>query len=257
MARTDGPSELWVSFREYFAGRTPFYDRQLLDAVDRGVRQVVLLAAGLDARAFRLALPHDTTVFEVDSDPVLRFKQENLDRIGATPSCRRVIVPADLREDWSSALIDAGLRTDQPILWVAEGLLMYLDRIESDRLLSVITAQTRGEGSIATEYPARFPDAAIFAALTTLETDRAAAAAMASLVRSGPAEPPAEWLCRYGWSCSSTDVASEIAASRRKVPAVFTDWTRGVPVWLLSGGRRPSTSLRQVSVAERPRGRRA
>src|ERR1700738_613368 len=92
MARNSDPSELWVFFREYFTARTPFYARCVLAAVDRGVRQIVLLAAGVDARAFRLDLPADTTVFELDSAPVLQFKQEILDHAGATPVCRRVCV---------------------------------------------------------------------------------------------------------------------------------------------------------------------
>lgn len=85
--------------------------------------QIVILAAGMDARAFRMDL-HGKKVFEVDRDFVLAYKRE---RISAQPKCDRVEVPIDLRDDWPSALANAGFAPARPSMFLVEGLLVYLD----------------------------------------------------------------------------------------------------------------------------------
>ena len=106
--------------------RHRFFDLFLLDAAARGLRQVVLLAAGLDPRAYRLAWPDRTEIYELDQPQVLAYKREVLDGAGAVPRCTRVAVAADLREDWSAALVQAGFQPNTPTAWLAEGLLFYL-----------------------------------------------------------------------------------------------------------------------------------
>ena len=114
------------SMVDYFASRTKFFDTFFLDATRAGIRQVVILAAGLDARSWRLPWPDGTTVYELDQDRVLDFKSSTLHEHGAEPTCHRIGVPVDLRQDWPKALQQAGFDASAPSAWSAEGLLMYL-----------------------------------------------------------------------------------------------------------------------------------
>ena len=89
---------------DYMAARTAFFDTFFLDAAGAGVRQVVVLAAGLDSRAWRLPWPDGVTVYELDQPRVLEFKSATLREHGAEPTCHLVHVPVDLRDDWPTAL---------------------------------------------------------------------------------------------------------------------------------------------------------
>jgi methyltransferase (TIGR00027 family) len=121
--------------------RTRFFDDLVMAAIGDGVRQVVLAAAGMDTRAFRLALPADTVTFEVDQPVVLGEKQKVLDREQAAPTCRRVTVPADLRTDsWAGALPAAGFDRSAPTVCIAEGLSCYLTENDNARLLDHLAA---------------------------------------------------------------------------------------------------------------------
>src|ERR1700755_2973375 len=103
--------------RGYQAVRTHFFDAHFAGAVAAGIRQVVILAAGLDARAYRLDWPAGTTVFEIDQPKVLAYKTSTLDDHGAVAKSRRVPVAVDLRDDWTAALIAAGFDPTQPTAW--------------------------------------------------------------------------------------------------------------------------------------------
>lgn len=124
----EGPDEdlLWTSMSTFVGVRSRFFDSYFEQATSAGVDQVVLLAAGLDTRAFRLDWPAGTDLFEVDQPKVLEFKDAVLGGQGAQPRCRRVAVPVDLREDWPAALRAAGFDPSRPTVWLAEGLLPYL-----------------------------------------------------------------------------------------------------------------------------------
>ncbi len=113
---------------DFMAVRTAFFDEFFLSAAKSGVRQVVILAAGLDARAWRLPWPDGTTVYELDQPKVLEFKAATLQQHGARPTSNQVNVPIDLRQDWPKALQEAGFDASQPCAWSAEGLLLYLRR---------------------------------------------------------------------------------------------------------------------------------
>lgn len=107
--------------------RTRYFDEFLKDAVwKRDLRQVVLLAAGLDTRAFRLNWPAGTRLFELDQAPVLQEKDQALESAGAKPACARFTVPADLTQDWEMALAAAGFDANRPAAWLMEGFLFYL-----------------------------------------------------------------------------------------------------------------------------------
>jgi methyltransferase (TIGR00027 family) len=122
----------------YFATRTKFFDTSFIDAANGGIRQAVILAAGLDARSWRLPWPDGTTVYELDQDRVLDFKLSTLHDHGLEPACNRVAVAADLRQDWPTALQQAGFDPSAPSVWSIEGLLMYLPSAAQDLLLDRI-----------------------------------------------------------------------------------------------------------------------
>ncbi|MDD4868403.1 MAG: SAM-dependent methyltransferase, partial [Mycobacterium sp.] len=134
------------------AVRTRFFDDFFLNAARDGIRQSVILAAGLDARAYRLAWPPGSVVYEVDQPKVVAFKDAAMSRLGATPAAERRTVSIDLREDWPTALRNCGFDTTQPTAWSAEGLLMYLPPDAQDRLFDNITGLSATGSKLATEY---------------------------------------------------------------------------------------------------------
>ena len=123
----------------YQAVRTHFFDAFFAEAVDTGIRQIVILASGLDSRAYRLAWPQGTVVFEIDQPKVLEYKAATLAEHGAEPTAHRREVAVDLRQDWPAALAAAGFDPAKPTAWLAEGLLMYLPADAQDRLFEQIT----------------------------------------------------------------------------------------------------------------------
>jgi methyltransferase (TIGR00027 family) len=131
---------------DFMATRTVFFDEFFLGAADSGVRQVVLLAAGLDARTWRLPWPDGTVVYELDQPKVLEFKSNALRQHGADPKARLVKVPIDLRQDWPKALQNWGFDASRPAVWSAEGLVRYLPAQAQDRLFERIDSP-RADGS--------------------------------------------------------------------------------------------------------------
>ena len=137
---------------EQIAVRTRFFDDFLTAANAGGIRQAVILAAGLDTRAYRLAWAPGTVVYEIDQPKVVEFKTQVLDDLGASPTAERRAVAIDLRDDWPKALRDNGFDTVQPTVWIAEGLLIYLPPDAQDRLLDNVTALSAAGSRLATEH---------------------------------------------------------------------------------------------------------
>jgi methyltransferase (TIGR00027 family) len=133
------------------AARTRFFDSFFHAATEAGIRQAVILASGLDARAYRLAWPSDMTVFEIDQPQVIAFKAATLAELGAAPRAELRAVAVDLRNDWPKALAEAGFDKSQPTAWIAEGLLGYLPPEAQDRLLDNITALSADGSRLACE----------------------------------------------------------------------------------------------------------
>ena len=133
------------------AARTRFFDVFFRDAAQAGIRQAVILAAGLDSRAYRLAWPADMTVFEIDQPEVIEFKTTTLAGLGAIPKADLRTVAIDLRQDWPKALLEAGLDKSRPTAWIAEGLFGYLPPDAQDRLLDNITALSAEGSQLACE----------------------------------------------------------------------------------------------------------
>lgn len=138
--------------RAHIAVRTRFFDDFFATAAAAGVRQAVILASGLDTRAYRLGWPAGTVVFEIDQPEVIEFKTRVLADTGATPGADRRTIGIDLREDWPAALRGAGFDPSAPTAWIAEGLLIYLPPDAQDRLLDNITALSAPGSALATEH---------------------------------------------------------------------------------------------------------
>lgn len=135
----------------YQAVRTHFFDAFFADAAAAGIRQIVILASGLDSRAYRLSWPAGTTVYEIDQPKVLEYKAATLNQHGVTPTAERREVPIDLRYDWPKALRDKGFDPSAATAWLAEGLLMYLPADAQDRLFENITALSAPGSRISAE----------------------------------------------------------------------------------------------------------
>jgi methyltransferase (TIGR00027 family) len=134
------------------AVRTKFFDDFFTSAVAAGIRQAVILASGLDSRAYRLDWPAGTVVFEIDQPDVIAAKTATMTQIGAAPTCDRRTVAIDLREDWPAALRAAGFDSSAPTAWIAEGLLIYLPPEAQDKLFDNITALSAPGSRLATEF---------------------------------------------------------------------------------------------------------
>jgi methyltransferase (TIGR00027 family) len=150
-AGESGTGELQTE-TDSLAVRTKFFDDFFTNAAAAGIGQSVILAAGLDSRAYRLNWGAGSVVYEVDQPEVITFKTETMAGLGAEPTAQRRTVSIDLRDDWPAALRASGFDATKPSAWSAEGLLMYLPPEAQDRLFDHITALSAPGSQIATEY---------------------------------------------------------------------------------------------------------
>ena len=148
----DDPAFTPQRLSEGMAVRTRFFDSFFLAAAEAGVRQAVILASGLDTRAYRLQWPAGTVVYEIDQPQVIEFKTRTLADLSAEPTAGRRAVGIDLRDDWPAALRDSGFDPSQPTAWIAEGLLGYLPPDAQDRLFDNITALSAAGSRVGTGY---------------------------------------------------------------------------------------------------------
>ena len=176
------------------AVRARFYDDVVLAAAAAGVRQIVVLAAGLDTRAYRLALPADVTVFEIDQPDLMAFKGDVLARSGRSPVTGRVAVGLDLRLDWAGALVEAGLKTGERVAWIAEGLLQYLTLEEARAVLDAVAAHSPAGSTFAFDHcnQAFVDDPSFSGAVTMLGRINASFRSVL--------DDPAAWLAEAGWA---------------------------------------------------------
>lgn len=142
-AEDEGDDPAMTALMDALAAHTRFVDEFLADAGRAGIRQVVILASGLDTRAYRLWWPRGTTVYEIDQPRVLDFKAEVLRGLHAELTTHRCGIGIELGQDWPAALRRVGFDDAQPTVWVAEQLLIgYLPPAEQNRLLDGITASS-------------------------------------------------------------------------------------------------------------------
>jgi methyltransferase (TIGR00027 family) len=149
----DIPGAPWGMQRmtDVLAARTRYIDAFFSRAADAGIRQVVILASGLDARAYRLPWAAGTTVYEIDQPQVIAFKTATIAELGSKPTADVRAVPIDLRHDWPAALREAGFDTARPAAWAAEGLLGFLPSDAQDRLLDNVTALSADGSQLVAE----------------------------------------------------------------------------------------------------------
>jgi len=216
---SDDPMMNRKTMSEQIAVRTRFYDDFFTAATDAGLRQAVILAAGLDTRAYRLPWPAGTVVFEIDQPAVIEFKTTTLERLGAVPSATRKTVAVDLRDDWPSALRDSGFRDDQPAAWIAEGLLPYLPPDAQDRLFDHITALSAPGSRLATEHMdlASAPDD--WAQRLDERSKRAGTdLKLSELFFTGERNSVRDHLAAQGWHVSTLLTAEAYAANGFELP---------------------------------------
>jgi methyltransferase (TIGR00027 family) len=219
------------------AVRTKYFDDYFINATGAGVRQLVILASGLDSRAYRLPWPAGTVIYEIDQPQVIEFKTTTLAGIGAEPAATRCTVPIDLRQDWPAALKAAGLDTTAPTAWLAEGLLIYLPPDAQDRLFDNITALSVPESTIATEFvpgiidfdPDRVQDMSGSFREHGVDID------MASLVYAGERNHVVDYLRAKGWDVEGVARTELFRRNSIEVPAPENDDPLGEIIFI-SGG---------------------
>ena len=178
--------------------RTRFWDDALLQAVS-SCRQVVLVAAGMDARAYRLNWPSGTTVFELDQPAVIAAKNALL--VDDTPRCTRVPIGVDLADDWPNALRGAGFDAGAPAVWLTEGLLQYLDEQAVLRLFERIDALSAPGSVLCYDVVGKsLLQAPFMAELLKSMADNGAPWLFGT-------DDPAELVRHRGWSAEVTDIA--------------------------------------------------
>jgi methyltransferase (TIGR00027 family) len=217
---------------DYQAVRTHYFDSYFAEATGTaaGIRQVVILAAGLDSRAFRLDWPADTAVYEIDQPQVVRYKTTTLESAGAAPTADRRTVAVDLRDDWAAALTAAGFDPGQPTAWLAEGLLPYLPAEAQDRLFEMLTALSAPGSRVAVE--------AFSLGVTDSEVRRTARRARFERMRQrlgldidvetltyqeNDRADASEWLIAHGWQVTAVSNTDEMARLGRPIPPDLAD----------------------------------
>ncbi|WP_067831204.1 SAM-dependent methyltransferase [Actinomadura kijaniata] len=229
----EAPSDAARQAAAHFVVRTRYFDDRIQAACAAGRRQVVLLAAGLDARAFRLDLPAGTRLFELDLPELVAFKEEVLAGLGARARCERTAVPVDLRGDWARALTAAGFDPGEPTAWLVEGLMTFLPQPANDRLLGELSELSAPGSGLALEH--------VNSAYRRLPQMRHA---QERLARHGASwrsavDDPAAWLAGHGWTATEVTHQAEVAARLgRAVPEIYDPALVGdARIWLVAAER--------------------
>lgn len=214
---------------DHFVLRTRYFDDHLLNAAQP---QVVIMAAGLDTRAFRLPWPRGTTVFELDLPGLVEFKEDVLWGEHVLPSCERVVVACDLREDWAASLLCAGFDPKRPTAWLLEGLLMFLTPAAGERIMHVVGSLSAKGSTLAIEHVNR-----AFRELPQMKAVQQRFDTMDAGWRSD-VEDPVAWLGGHGWHAAVTHQVDLAAQHQRPVPAITDPRKVGdARIWLASAIR--------------------
>ncbi|BBX16969.1 SAM-dependent methyltransferase [Mycolicibacterium duvalii] len=226
----------WMqAMRGYVASRTRYFDEFFLAAAGTGIRQAVILAAGLDARAWRLDWPAGSRVFELDQPKVLEFKTSTLASQGVAQAPVQLSVPVDLRHDWPAALRAAGFDPTAPTAWSAEGLLPYLNSAAQDLLFERIADLSAPGSRVAVEAFA----ADLFSAESNAQREaqmqryrevaaklgRADVLSTGSLFYEEERSDVVEWLSEHGWQTTAIGGVDLMARNGRGVAADLDDAT--------------------------------
>jgi methyltransferase (TIGR00027 family) len=216
---SDSESVGMLRMTENMAVRTKFFDEFFLSATEAGINQAVILASGLDSRAYRLDWPAGTTVYEIDQPDVIEFKTRTLANLGAEPTATRRTVAMDLRYDWPSALIEEGFDPNQPTAWSAEGLLGYLPADAQDRLLDTITELSAPGSRVAVESVPNIDPSDHDKAIERMQAaserwrDHGFDLDFAELIYLGDRNEAAAYLGDHGWRLSRQSVKELFATN--------------------------------------------
>jgi len=188
----------------YVGLRSRFCDDYLHRVCSDGIRQVVILAAGLDTRAYRLDWPAGTRLFEIDQPTVLEFKDSVLRKEAAVPQCARTTIGVDLRHDWTKTLTESGFDPSRPSVWLAEGLLQYLPADAERTLFEQINALSKNDSHLVVERTANL--ASLNSRLG--EISERTGIPMDQLIDTQPRPDPATWLAGRGWTVTTEPVTT-------------------------------------------------
>jgi methyltransferase (TIGR00027 family) len=216
-------SEFGEVFQTFLGARTKFFDDYVRNASAEGVRQIVLLAAGLDARAYRLSWPAGTVVFELDQPEVLEFKRAVLADHGDAPAAERREVAVDLREDWPKALRNSGFDPAKPSAWLAEGILMYLPGRAQERLCTGIDSLAASGSHVALEEMQPMPASALEAKRAEERAQPDQPGKFFSLIYNEKHHDAVDWFGERGWDGEATLAADYVRRVGRPVPPPETD----------------------------------
>lgn len=221
-----------TTFVDYAAVRTRYFDDCLSEACAAGCRQVVILAAGMDARAFRLPWPAETHLYELDQPDVLAYKEAMVTTMGVRPRCEHRTVAADLTADWAAALRASGFQEGQHTSWLAEGLLSYLTTKDNNALVSTARRLSGPGSTLALEI---ISASAIRTGPLAATAERIAS--VGAPWRSG-VDDPAGWLAGHGWRARVDDPFDVAVGYGRQL----TGWPGAGPTdeptrWLVTAAR--------------------
>lgn len=220
LLKNPATSEDETTFPRLYGVQTRFFDDFFTNAGETGIEQAVIVAAGLDSRAYRLDWAADTTVFEVDLPKVLAFKSRVLDELGAQPKARRVEVAADLRTDWTAQLTGAGFDPQAPTAWSVEGLLPYLTGDAQEALFAQIHDKSASGSRLALGALGSRLDHEQLAELERAHpgVDMSGDVDFSALTYENPADP-AQWLRERGWSVEPVRNTLNLQAGYGLTPA--------------------------------------
>jgi len=230
---------IFTYMQSYQAVRTHFFDVFFAESAAVGIRQFVILASGLDSRAYRLDWPAGADVYEIDLPKVLEYKEKTLAAHGAQPSVACHEVPVDLRQDWPAALKQQGFDPAMPTAWLAEGLLMYLPARAQDRLLELITESSAPGSRVAAEavpYSDKERRDEMRQRFTYLADELGLAhilfgfvSDIAGLTFEDPDRADvAEWLDAHGWRTHTLPVTEEIRRLDRGIDVLMADESKSL-----------------------------
>ncbi|MEU6562054.1 class I SAM-dependent methyltransferase [Nocardia nova] len=217
-----GDDNLYRPLAAMLLARTVYFDEYFAAATSSGIRQIVILASGLDARAYRLEWPSDTVLFEIDQPKVLSFKDTTLAEV--SPAADRRAVAVDLRQDWPKALRDNGFDPAKPTAWLAEGLLRYLPGEAQDRLFADLAALSAPGSRMALNIGrGRREDTPALRALRERRTRLLAEAGITLKLEElwYPWEgrtDPRDWFTAHGWTVTAADPVALLAEHGRELP---------------------------------------
>jgi methyltransferase (TIGR00027 family) len=220
----------------YVVVRTRFYDDVVLASVLEGIRQVVIMGAGMDARSYRLPWPCGTTMYEIDHPELLRLKEELLQQVGAQPACRRIPIGIDLKEGWTHALVHAGFVPSEPALWLAEGVLPYLEESIVRSVLASISDNAAPGSVLATDLIS----ASFLSGPWMKERQRTMESR--GIGWQFGTDDPEGLLGAYGWMAQVTQPGDEGANYGRWSLPVLPRDVPNVPRMFLTVGRRRNTT---------------